>query len=73
LVTGKNGLVSYFQLSKKYEGSQTELSQIEKERDKLHKKVSGLYTSSLDLDLLDEQVKRSLGTTNSNEFIYIQQ
>jgi cell division protein FtsB len=70
-VTGKRGLLRLINLKKDIEYNKTLLANISSEKKKLNNRVFGLYEKSLDLDLLDEQIKNALGYVNPNEFMVI--
>jgi cell division protein FtsB len=70
-VSGDRGVVALFKESRKLELLKAELAQVRAERDMLDAKVRRLSNDSLDLDLLDEQVRRVLGLMGKNEVVYI--
>ena len=70
LISGENGIVSYFKQKAKLEKLETELSIVEQKREKLSGKAQKLHPSSLDADLLDEQYRRTTGKIKPNEVIY---
>ncbi len=70
LVSGQNGLISYFKQQAKLEKLQSELSRVEEKRDSLQQKTHKLYPNSLDADLLDEQYRRATGKIKPNEAVY---
>jgi len=70
LVNSENGLLNYVKQKNKAEEVDKELTIIKAKRDKLSNKVNRLYTHSLDVDLLDEQYRRSTGKIKDNEVIY---
>lgn len=71
MVTGKRSLSALIRLKKDIEHNKILLKSISFEREKLSNKILGLYEKSLDLDLLDEQAKNSLGYASPNEFMII--
>ncbi len=70
-IIGKRGLLTLIDLKKDIERHKAILKGIAFQREKLNNKVLGLYERSLDLDLLDEQVKNALVYVNPREFMVI--
>lgn len=70
-VTGRRGLLALVSLKKDIECNKSLLKSIFFEKEKLSNKILGLYEKSLDLDLLDEQAKNTLGYVNRSEFMVI--
>lgn len=70
LITGQNGLISYFQLKQKLSETQIEHMQVQKDSSLLENKVKRLYPNTLDADLLDEQLRRVTGKVDADEIIY---
>lgn len=70
LVSGQNGLLSYYKLQKKLEETRIEHSKEFESRNMLENKVKRLYPNSLDADLLDEQLRRVTGKVDQDEIIY---
>ena len=70
LVTGQNGIVSYFKQKAKLERLEQQLSVVEEKTQKLEGKAQKLYPGSLDADLLDEQYRRTTGKIKPNEKVY---
>ena len=68
-ISGEKGLLSMLKLKSKVEKAESELKTISHEKAQLQKKVSLLYENSLDLDLLDEQARRSLGYSKKDEVV----
>ncbi|APR99205.2 septum formation initiator family protein [Wolbachia endosymbiont of Folsomia candida] len=71
IVTGNRGLLTLMKLNKDIEYNKFLLKGISYEKEKLSNKILGLYEKSLDLDLLDEQAKNSLGYVSPNELMVI--
>jgi cell division protein FtsB len=69
LFSGDRGLVALIRLSKTLDEMHLELDQVRVERLNLEHKVSLLRPSSLDLDLLDEQSRLTLGYAERDERI----
>ncbi len=70
LITGQNGIVSYFKQKAKLEMLEAKLAIVEQKTKKLEGKAHKLYPESLDPDLLDEQYRRTTGKIKANEKIY---
>ncbi len=70
-ISGDRGIYSLFYFSKKYNILQEEVEILRAERLDIETKVSALQSESLDIDLLDEQVRRVLGYTLDDETVYV--
>ncbi len=68
-VEGKRGFIAWISLTQKNKTAEKELSILRSQRIENEKVSRGLRYSSLDLDLLDEQARKKLGFTHSNDFI----
>jgi cell division protein FtsB len=69
-MSGNNGLLNLIKINNEIEKNQEYLGLLKKTRENLMKKSSGLYEETLDLDLLEEEAKNSLGYIGkNNEFI----
>lgn len=68
-ISGERGVYAWFKESRKLELLQAERDTVRKERVALEHKTRLLSSSSLDLDLLDEQARRVLGYATSNEVV----
>lgn len=69
-VSGERGVFALFKENRKLETLKTQLAQVRSERDAMDHKVRLLSDSSLDLDMLDEQVRRVLGMADKSEIVY---
>jgi cell division protein FtsB len=69
-VSGERGVVALLKENRKLEQLKLELAEVQKERVVLDKKVHGLSSHSLDLDLLDERARLVLGMAGKNEIVY---
>ena len=69
-VSGERGVFALFKESRKLELLQTELADVKAKHAALERKVHLLSDDSLDLDLLDEQVRRVMGMAGSDEIVY---
>ncbi|MDN5247879.1 MAG: septum formation initiator family protein [Wolbachia endosymbiont of Tyrophagus putrescentiae] len=70
-VTGNRGFLTLVKLRKEIDCNKSLLKDLSSEREKLSNRIFGLYEKSLDLDLLDEQVKNILGYISSDELMFI--
>lgn len=70
-VSGANGVLAVMQLDQQLEASQAELSEVQAERLALQHRVQMLSPKSLDLDMLDEQARITLGRAKPNEIILL--
>lgn len=64
---GERGLYALFKQRQMREVLQQDLAVTKKKREALEMKARYLRDDSIDLDLLDEQVRRMLGGVNDNE------
>ncbi|MBQ4874595.1 MAG: septum formation initiator family protein [Rickettsiaceae bacterium H1] len=69
VLMGPKGLVNLIRLNKEVSSSSLELSELVAYKNKIEKKIKGLNEKSLDLDLLDEHVRRVLGYADRNEIV----
>lgn len=69
-VSGERGVFALFKETRKLAELKAELAEVKVKHDALEHKVQLLSDSSLDLDLLDEQVRRVLGMANKHEVVY---
>ena len=69
-VSGERGVFALFRETRKLEIINAQLAEVKAKHDALERKVYLLSDNSLDLDLLDEQVRRVLGMANQNEIVY---
>ncbi len=69
-VSGERGLFALFTETRRLETLKAELAEVHAKREALDLKVRHLSSASLDLDLLDEQVRRVLGMTIKDEVVY---
>lgn len=70
-VSGERGVFALFKETRQLHELETELTRVKGERQGLEHKVQLMSSDSLDLDLLDEQVRRVLGLANKGEIIYL--
>ena len=70
-IHGQRGLTAMISLSQQIEEAQTRLDEIHSERLYLEHRVSLLRPESLDLDLLDERARATLGYAGEGEEVYL--
>lgn len=70
-VLGDRGFLVMSQLEYKLAEQQAVLQTVQKEREKLEARTRLLKSDSLDLDLLDERARATLGYTKPNEYVII--
>ncbi len=71
MVEGDRGLKAYARLSAEITRAQGALGTVGEERQRLERRVTLLRSSSLDLDMLDEQARRVLGVIGPNDVVVI--
>lgn len=70
-LNGERGIYAYFKQSRNLEVSQAELGRLTQQRAELEKRVHLLSNASLDLDLLDEEARRTLGSAKKGEVVVL--
>ena len=71
LVYGQRGLLQYFYLSKQNQEYNERLFQLTSENQYLSNRIRKLQPNTVDLDFLDEQVRKKLGLIDKNEIVII--
>ena len=71
LVYGQRGLLQFFYLSKQNQEYNERLSQLTSENQYLNNRIKKLQPNTVDLDFLDEQVRKKLGLIDKNEIVII--
>ncbi|MDC0625030.1 septum formation initiator family protein [Alphaproteobacteria bacterium] len=71
LVYGQRGLLQYFYLSKQNQEYKEMLSVLNYENQYLSNRIKKLQPNTVDLDFLDEQVRKKLGLIDKNEIVII--
>lgn len=66
---GERGVISWFQLSKKVKIDEEYLASLTTEKETLEQRVKLLRPDSIDLDMLDEQARRLLNYTQTDEIM----
>ena len=71
LIYGQRGLLKYFYLSKQNQEYSDKLAQLTSENQYLGNRIKKLQPNTVDLDFLDEQVRKRLGYIDKNEIVII--
>ena len=71
LVYGQRGLLQYFYLSKQNQEYKETLAQLTSENQYMSNRIKKLQPNTVDLDFLDEQVRKKLGFIDKNEIVII--
>ena len=71
LVYGQRGLLQYFYLSKQNQEYNQTLAQLTSENQYLTNRIKKLRPNTVDLDFLDEQIRKKLGLIDKNEIVII--
>jgi cell division protein FtsB len=71
LVYGQRGLLQYFYLSKQNQEYNETLDRLTSENKYLDNQIKKLQPNTVDLDFLDEQVRKKLGLIDKNEIVII--
>lgn len=71
MMNGDRGFLALFKLSEKHRVLERDISNLDNQKQSLEKKVYMLKPESLNLDLLDEQVRRKLGYSKEGETVYV--
>ena len=71
LVYGQRGLLQYFYLSKQNQEYNETLAKLISENQYIGNQIKKLQPNTVDLDFLDEQVRKKLGLIDKNEIVII--
>ena len=71
LIYGQRGLLQYFYLSKQNHEYNETLAQLISENQYISNRTMKLKPNTVDLDFLDEQVRKKLGFIDKNEIVII--
>jgi len=72
IMGGDRGIIALFKLNKQHGALEQDVKTLSAEKIMLQDKVGRLKSDSLDLDLLEEQVKENLGYAKGNETVYME-
>lgn len=70
-IYGNRGIIAYFKLTQQLEKSTAELASFRAEHIEIAHKVKLLRPETLDKDMLDQQVRNSLGMAGAKEQVFI--
>ena len=71
LIYGQRGLLQYFYLSKQNQEYIQKLTKLTSENDYFSDRIKRLQPNTVDLDFLDQQVRKKLGLIDKNEIVII--
>ena len=71
LVYGQRGLLQYFYLLNQNQEYNETLAQLTSENQYMSNRIKKLQPNTVDLDFLDEQVRKKLGLIDKNEIVII--
>ena len=71
LIYGQRGLLQYFYLSKQNQEYTQKLTKLTSENEYFSDRIKRLQPNTVDLDFLDEQVRKKLGLIDKNEIVII--
>ena len=71
LIYGQRGLLQYFYLSKQNQEYTQKLTKLTSENHYFSDRIKRLQPNTVDLDFLDEQVRKKLGLIDKNEIVII--
>ena len=71
LINGQRGLLKYFYLTKQNEEYSQTLTKLIIENKYYNDRIKRLQPNTVDLDFLDEQVRKNLGLIDKNEIVII--
>ena len=71
LIYGQRGLLQYFYLSKQNKEYKETLVQLTSENQYMSNRIKKLQPNTVDLDFLDEQIRKKLGFIDKNEIVII--
>ena len=71
LINGQRGLLKYFYLTKQNQEYSQTLAKLKVENQYYNDRINRLKPNTVDLDFLDEQVRKKLGFIDKNEIVII--
>ena len=71
LINGQRGLLKYFYLTKQNQEYSQTLAKLKVENLYYNDRINRLQPNTVDLDFLDEQVRKKLGFIDKNEIVII--
>ena len=71
LINGQRGLLKYFYLTKQSNINNFSLTNLKVQNEYYIDRIKRLEPNTVDLDFLDEQIRKKLGFVNKNEMVII--
>jgi len=71
LINGQRGLLKYFHLTKQNQEYNLTFAYLKDENKYFNDRIKRLQPNTVDLDFLDEQVRKKLGLIDKNEIVII--
>jgi len=71
LINGQRGLLKYFYLTKQNQEYSQTLAKLKVENQYYNDRINRLQPNTVDLDFLDEQVRKKLGFIDKNEIVIV--
>ena len=71
LINGQRGLLKFFYLTKQNEVYSQSLDNLKSKNDYYNDRIERLQPNTVDLDFLDEKVRKNLGIIDKNEIVII--
>ena len=71
LINGQRGLLQYFYLTKQNQEYANTLANLKLQNEHFNDRIKRLQPNTVDLDFLDEQVRKNLGLIDKNEIVII--
>ena len=69
LINGERGILSHHKITKKYSLINEELISLDNKNNEIEDRISRLSPNTLDLEYLDEQLRKNAGKISDNELI----
>ncbi|MET0154946.1 MAG: septum formation initiator family protein [Rickettsiales bacterium] len=69
--SGELGLFALMHMNRELEEKRLELAKLRERKDRLRLRVHHMQSESLDLDLLEEQARKTLGYAKPGEYVVI--
>lgn len=69
LFSGERGLYALLKENRKLEILRAELKDVQAKNEEMDRRVKGMSNGSLDLDMVDEEARRVLGSASRNEVV----
>ena len=71
LINGDRGIISYYNIKNQNTQHHFVLRELQKKNSFLTDRIKRLQTNTIDLDFLDEQIRKQTGYVNENEVLII--